>query len=88
MRAIELFDEKVVGPVVEGLEKSGEDWRVLLLPDHATPISIKTHSRDPVPFTIMGTGIEQDSVERFDEDAAKQGAYGLVEATKLVGMMI
>ena len=60
VRAIELFDEKVVGPVVEGLEKSGEDWRVLLLPDHATPISIKTHSRDPVPFTIMGTGIEQD----------------------------
>jgi 2,3-bisphosphoglycerate-independent phosphoglycerate mutase len=87
VRAIELFDEKVVGPVVEGLEKSGEDWRVLLLPDHATPISIKTHSRDPVPFTIMGTGIEQDSVERFDEDAAKKGAYGLVEATKLVGMM-
>jgi 2,3-bisphosphoglycerate-independent phosphoglycerate mutase len=87
VRAIELFDEKVVGPVVEGLKKSGEDWRVLLLPDHATPISIKTHSRDPVPFTIMGTGIEQDSVERFDEDAAKKGAYGLVEATKLVGMM-
>jgi 2,3-bisphosphoglycerate-independent phosphoglycerate mutase len=87
VRAIELFDEKVVGPVVEGLEKSGEDWRVLVLPDHATPISIKTHSCDPVPFAIMGTGIEQDEVERFDEDAAKRGAYGLVEATKLVGMM-
>jgi len=87
VRAIELFDEKVVGPVVEGLQKSGQDWRVLLLPDHATPISIKTHSRDPVPFTIAGTGIEQDGVESFDEDAAKRGAYGLVEATKLVGMM-
>ncbi|MHB8120321.1 MAG: cofactor-independent phosphoglycerate mutase [Methanothrix sp.] len=88
VRAIELFDELVVGPVVEGLQKSGEDWRVLLLPDHATPISIKTHSRDPVPFAIMGTGIEPDGVERFDEDAAKQGAYGLVEATELVGMMM
>ena len=59
--------------MVEGLEKSGEDWRVLLLPDHATPISIKTHSRDPVPFTITGTGIEPDGVESFDEDAAKRG---------------
>jgi len=88
VKAIELFDELVVGPVVEGLQKSGEDWRVLLLPDHATPISIKTHSRDPVPFTITGTGIEADGVECFDEDAAKQGAYGLVEATKLVGMMM
>lgn len=87
VRAIELFDERVVRPVVEGLEKSGEDWRVLLLPDHATPISIKTHSYDPVPFTITGKGIVPDGVERFDEDAAKRGAYGLVEATKLVGMM-
>ena len=88
VRAIELFDEKVVGPVVEGLQNSGEDWRVLLLPDHATPISIKTHSRDPVPFTIMGKGIVPDGVERFDEDAARLGAYGLVEAAKLVEMMI
>jgi 2,3-bisphosphoglycerate-independent phosphoglycerate mutase len=87
VRAIELFDERVVGPVVKGLQKSGQDWRVLLLPDHATPISIKTHSRDPVPFTISGTGIVPDGVERFDEQAAKQGGYGLVEATKLVGIM-
>jgi 2,3-bisphosphoglycerate-independent phosphoglycerate mutase len=88
VRAIELFDERVVGPVVEGLQKSGEDWRVLLLPDHATPISIKTHSRDPVPFTIAGNGIVPDEVESFDEDAAKRGGYGLVEATELVGMLM
>jgi 2,3-bisphosphoglycerate-independent phosphoglycerate mutase len=88
VKAIELFDERVVGPVVEELEKSGEDWRVLLLPDHATPISIKTHSRDPVPFTIAGTGVEPDGVECFDEAASQQGGYGLVEATKLVGMIV
>ncbi|MBN1235645.1 MAG: cofactor-independent phosphoglycerate mutase [Methanotrichaceae archaeon] len=87
VQAIELFDELVVGPVLEGLEKSGEDWRVLVMPDHATPISIKTHSRDPVPFAIMGKGIEPDGVERFDEDAAKQGAYGLVEATGLIRIL-
>ncbi|MCK9439807.1 MAG: hypothetical protein M0Q13_00070 [Methanothrix sp.] len=61
--------------------------RVLLLPDHATPISIRTHSRDPVPFTIAGAGVEPDGVESFDEQAAQRGGYGLVEATKLVGMM-
>jgi 2,3-bisphosphoglycerate-independent phosphoglycerate mutase len=86
VKAIEFFDERVVGPVIEGLEKSGEEWRTLLMPDHATPISIKTHSRDPVPFTIAGTGIVPDDVETFDEDAAMRGGYGLVEATKLVGM--
>jgi 2,3-bisphosphoglycerate-independent phosphoglycerate mutase len=88
VKAIELFDERVVGPVVEGLERSGEEWRVLLLPDHATPISIKTHSRDPVPFTIAGAGVAPDGVQTFDEEAAKQGGYGLVEATKLVGMIV
>ncbi|HEX7445006.1 MAG TPA: cofactor-independent phosphoglycerate mutase [Methanothrix sp.] len=87
VRAIELFDQNVVGPLIEGLKESEEEWRVLLLPDHATPISTKTHSRDPVPFTIMGTGIEPDDVERFDEQSAKRGGYGLVEATGLVRMM-
>jgi 2,3-bisphosphoglycerate-independent phosphoglycerate mutase len=87
VKAIELFDERVVGPMIDGLEKSGEEWRVLLLPDHATPISIKTHSRDPVPFTIAGAGVAPDKVQTFDEDAAKQGGYGLVEATKLVEML-
>jgi 2,3-bisphosphoglycerate-independent phosphoglycerate mutase len=87
VKAIELFDERVVCPVMSGLEKSGHDWRILLLPDHATPIAIKTHSCDPVPFAIMGQGIEPDGVERFDEQAAQRGAYGLVEATELLGMM-
>jgi len=87
IRAIEIFDQRVVSPMIQGLRANGEDWRVLLLPDHATPISIKTHSRDPVPFAIMGKGIEPDDVERFDEQAAKRGGYGLVEATRLVGMM-
>ena len=87
VKAIELFDEKVVGPVIKGLEESGQDWRVLLLPDHATPISIKTHSRDPVPFTIAGTGVQPDGIERFDEAAARQGGYGRVQATELLGMM-
>lgn len=87
IKAIELFDLRVVGPVIEGLRRQGEDWRALLLPDHATPIAIKTHSRDPVPFAMMGKGIEADGAERFDEEEAKKGGFGLVEATKLVGMM-
>lgn len=87
VRAIELFDEKVVGPVLQGLEESGEDWRVLLMPDHATPIVIKTHSSDPVPFTIAGSGIQPDGVEKFYEAAAMAGGYGLVQATELVRMM-
>lgn len=87
IHAIELLDQRVVGPVVERLEKSGEEWRILLLPDHATPISIKTHSNEPVPFVIMGKGIEPDDVDCYDEQSAKKGGYGRVDATDLMGML-
>lgn len=88
VRAIELFDQKVVGPVIRGLKESGEDWRVMVLPDHATPISLRTHTREPVPFAMMGTGIEPDGVNSFDEDEAKMGGYGLVEGIGLVEMLV
>jgi len=87
IKALEVFDQKVVGPVIEGLKARGYDWRVLLMPDHATPIEIKTHSHDPVPFAIMGKGIKADTVESFDEEEAKRGGYRVVEAPELIGKM-
>lgn len=88
IRAIELFDQRVVGPMIQGLKSLGKDWRVLLLPDHATPIAVKTHTRDPVPFAIMGSGIKPEGVQSFDEEAAKWGGFGLVGATELIGTMV
>ena len=52
IQAIEDFDRLVVGTVLEGL-KSFDEYRILILPDHATPVSIKTHSEEPVPFVIF-----------------------------------
>jgi 2,3-bisphosphoglycerate-independent phosphoglycerate mutase len=51
IKAIEDFDLKVVGTILEGMKKF-EDYRILLLPDHFTPISVRTHTREPVPFAI------------------------------------
>jgi 2,3-bisphosphoglycerate-independent phosphoglycerate mutase len=51
--AIEKIDEQVVGRLLQGLKEMGEDYRMLILPDHPTPISIKTHTADPVPFMIF-----------------------------------
>jgi 2,3-bisphosphoglycerate-independent phosphoglycerate mutase len=52
IRAIELIDEKVVGYARKSLDKSGLDYRLMVLSDHPTPISIRTHTPDPVPFVI------------------------------------
>ncbi|MCU0637367.1 MAG: hypothetical protein MUE87_01900 [Methanothrix sp.] len=55
--------------------------------DHATPISIKTQSRDPVPIAVACGGVETDRVQSFDETAAKVSGYGMVEAMEHVEMM-
>lgn len=51
--SIEQIDEKIVAPVLAFLRESGEDYRVLLLPDHPTPIARRTHTADPVPFAVL-----------------------------------
>ncbi len=51
VQAVEDFDGKIVGPILDGLRDVSE-WRMLLMPDHATPCALKTHSADPVPFVV------------------------------------
>jgi 2,3-bisphosphoglycerate-independent phosphoglycerate mutase len=50
--ALENWDRRILGPLVEGLDALG-DWRLLLLPDHATPLVLKTHTSDPVPYLLV-----------------------------------
>jgi len=85
IKAIEDFDKKVVGKVLEEIE--GE-YRILVMPDHFTPISIKTHTREPVPFAIYSSDESTDNAERFDEFAAKEGVFGLVEGYRLMSLLI
>ena len=60
-----------------------------VLPDHPTPISLKTHTRDPIPFAVYRTDkIDSDGAETFDEDSAKRGSLGLVKASDLIGMLV
>ena len=54
--SIEQIDQKVVTPIVDYLENCGEDYAVLICPDHPTPLSLKTHVSDPVPFIIYKKG--------------------------------
>ncbi|MGE0680758.1 MAG: cofactor-independent phosphoglycerate mutase [Candidatus Binatia bacterium] len=78
VQALQDFDEKVVGTILQGLQEFPE-WRVLLMPDHATPVAIKTHSPDPVPFAILSSEDvkkEQNQLVTYNERCAK--ATGLV----------
>ena len=50
--SIEYIDEQVIGPVAEVLKKGGMDFRMLVMPDHPTPVRVRTHTADPVPYMI------------------------------------
>jgi 2,3-bisphosphoglycerate-independent phosphoglycerate mutase len=72
--AIEAFDEKVVGTIVQEMERRG-DYKVMVLPDHPTPIELRTHADDPVPFVIYDATHKRSSgAAGFDEaEASKSG---------------
>ncbi len=73
IRAIENFDRLVVGPIVEEISRFGE-FRVMTLPDHLTPISVRTHVSDPVPYVVFGTGVPSNGAAGFSEaEAEKHG---------------
>ena len=79
LNCIENFDHKLVAPILDEVGKWNEPVAIALLPDHPTPILHRTHTAEPVPFCIYCPGIEPDGVLTFDEVAAKEGAYGLLE---------
>ncbi len=69
--AIENFDKFVVGAVWNFL-KGTQDYRIMILSDHATPVAIKTHTSDPAPFVMAGTGVEHNGFDIFSEKNAAE----------------
>ena len=74
--SIELIDKKVLSPIYEYLKGCGEDFKIMILPDHPTPIRLRTHTMDPVPFMIYSSLKDENGVELFSEEsAAATGLY-------------
>lgn len=88
VRALEDFDALVVARIAEGLVALGEEHRVLMTPDHRTPISLRTHSREPVPFVIWGSGVEPDAMTRYNEGEAAKGALQLESGHQMMEYLI
>ncbi len=74
--SIELIDQKILRPVYEYLLSTGDDFKILVLPDHPTPIEIRTHSMEPVPFFLYDSRKDAEGVSVFSEsNAATTGLY-------------
>ncbi len=84
VKAIEYLDGRVIGPVYEQMKKSGEDFRLLVMPDHPTPIRTRTHSSDPVPYMLYDSAAEQDHEWDYNEKEAKESGHYLDEGYTLI----
>lgn len=88
IKAIEDFDELVVGHIVKSLEGLGEPFRVLFLPDHPTPIAKKTHTPDPVPFCIYDSTAPRNNSWRFMEKDAQATGLFIEEGYTLLSRLL
>ncbi len=86
--AIEYVDEKVLGVVVKGLEEAGEDFRILLLPDHPTPIEARTHTSEPVPYLLYDSTRRMEGAASYDEETAAASGRNWPEGYKLIGHLL
>lgn len=76
LKTIENLDSRIVKPVYEEVINWNEPVCIAVLPDHPTPVEIRTHVKEPVPFIIWYKGIEPDDVSTYDEMSCVSGSYG------------
>ncbi len=74
IKAIEYLDSRVLAVLINKMDASGEDYRMLVMPDHPTPISCRTHTSDPVPYMLYDNRLDKNAEWLYNEaDAAKSG---------------
>jgi 2,3-bisphosphoglycerate-independent phosphoglycerate mutase len=83
IKAVENIDVKIVGKLLDELPKF-DDYAISILPDHATPIPIKTHTTDLIPYAMCSTNGTKDDVNQYDEFSAKNGSLGTIEGYKFM----
>ena len=84
VQAIEWLDERIVKPIAEGLKAAGEDFRMLILPDHPTPICIRTHSSEPVPYVLYDSTQEQQNTWNYNEKEAEASGNYVAEGHTII----
>ena len=77
IQAIEDLDSRIIAPIKKAMEDAGEEFRMLILPDHPTPLRIRTHSADPVPYVLYDSTKQRKTIARYSEKEAM--ATGIFE---------
>jgi len=84
LKAINYLDQRLIKPICEAIEKMQEPVCIAVLPDHPTPVELRIHVNEPVPFLIYYKGIEPDEVQCYDEMSCVSGGYGLLRLNEFM----
>ena len=88
MQAIENLDQRVIRIVKEQMDASGEEYRLLVLPDHPTPIRVRTHTSDPVPYLLYDSSAPESHTWHYNEREAALGGIDRGEGCKMMGYLL
>lgn len=84
VKAIEYLDQRIIRPVYEGLQAAGAEFRMLILPDHPTPICVRTHTSDPVPYMLYDSTEEKTETWNYNEREAKDSQNYVAEGHTII----
>lgn len=87
VQSIEYLDARVIGPVVAGLEAAGEDFRLLIMPDHPTPIPVRTHTSDPVPYLLYDSREPEEHSWHYNEKEAEGSGIFRAHGYEMVDLL-
>ncbi len=88
IRAIEYIDDQVIGPVAEALRSAGADFRMLILPDHPTPVRVRTHTADPVPYLLYDSTRPAEGCSTYCEKTGQESGRLLEEGYRLIDYLL
>ncbi len=88
LKAIDYLDKRLIKPILEAVGQMDEPVCVAVLPDHPTPVELRIHVNEPVPFIIWYQGIEPDEVQYYDEVSCVSGAYGLLRLNEFMNELM
>ena len=84
LRAINYLDQRLIRPILEAVQQMDEPVAVAVLPDHPTPVELRIHVNEPVPFVFWYDGIVADTVQQYDEPSCNEGCYGLLKKDEFI----
>ncbi len=89
VRSIELIDEKIIAPILQAMQESGEPFHIMVLPDHPTPLTLRTHTADPVPFALYRSeNPQQGAAATYTEQAAAETGVRVEHGYQLMELLM